>query len=495
MGPGSDRRGADAGRRAQPCRAAGHDRSSTMRTAAGCTRGRSSTPPTKRGWSRRRRSYNLVAGQIQRSAMAQLALTRCCWSRCRSPGWLIARRERRSQDEQRQLERRLAESQKMEAIGKLAGGVAHDFNNMLTAILGYASMIQEDAPPKSAIRDQALQIRTRRRERRGADAEAAGLQPQAGAAGRPGRFRARCSATCCRWCATRVGEDITVTTQMGEDLWPILADPVQVEQSIVNLAINARDAMPNGGTLQITARNAPRPQGRAASRRRREARRLRADHGDRHRHRHGRSDAHADVRAVLHDQGAGQGHRPRPVDGLRLRAPVRRLHRRDVDAGAGHVDRTAAAARASARAGHADTPPSRSDAGRRRTETVLSPKTKRACAQLAVESLERRGYRVLAAASGEEALKLAERLRRHDPPAAQRRGDARHEGPELADRLRALRPGIRVLLMSGYAADVVTPGDLKDATLLSKPFSPAALVKAVRASLDVPLSSTPASQG
>ena len=61
--------------------------------------------------------------------------------------------------------------------------------------------------------------------------------------------------------------------------------------------------------------------------------------------------------------------------------------------------------------------------------------------------------------------------------------------------MRALRPGIRVLLMSGYAADVVTPGDLKDAILLSKPFAPSALVNAVRASLDVPLSSTPASQG
>jgi DNA-binding response OmpR family regulator len=69
------------------------------------------------------------------------------------------------------------------------------------------------------------------------------------------------------------------------------------------------------------------------------------------------------------------------------------------------------------------------------------------------------------------------------------------KGPELADRMRAMRPGIRVLLMSGYAADVVTPNDLKEAKLLSKPFAPAALLSAVRAVLDVPLSSTPASQG
>ena len=69
------------------------------------------------------------------------------------------------------------------------------------------------------------------------------------------------------------------------------------------------------------------------------------------------------------------------------------------------------------------------------------------------------------------------------------------KGPDLAERLRALRPGLRVLLMSGYAADVVTPGDLRQARLLSKPFSPAALSAAVRAQLDQPLSSEPASQG
>ena len=68
------------------------------------------------------------------------------------------------------------------------------------------------------------------------------------------------------------------------------------------------------------------------------------------------------------------------------------------------------------------------------------------------------------------------------------------KGPELAARMRVMRPGIRVLLMSGYAADVVTAGDLKDAMLLSKPFAPSALVNAVRSTLDEPLSSTPASQ-
>ena len=164
------------------------------------------------------------------------------------PGCLIARRERQIQQEQRNLERRLAESQKMEAIGKLAGGVAHDFNNMLTAILGYASMIQEDAPPKSAIRDQARQIRR-------AAENAAALTQKLLAFSRkqvlqsdPVDFRSMLG-NLLPLVRNAVGEDITVSTQMGEDLWPILADPVQVEQSILNLAINARDAMPRGGTL------------------------------------------------------------------------------------------------------------------------------------------------------------------------------------------------------------------------------------------------------
>jgi two-component system, cell cycle sensor histidine kinase and response regulator CckA len=122
-------------------------------------------------------------------------------------------------------------------------------------------------------------------------------------------------------------------------------------------------------------------------------------------------------------------------------------------------------------------------------ETVLLAEDEDSVRLLAIESLERRGYRVLAAASGEEALKLESGY-----------GPTIHllvtdvvmpgmKGPELAERIRAKRPGVRVLLMSGYAADVVMPGDLREATLLSKPFSPGALLNAVRSLLDAPGSS------
>src|SRR5688572_9429357 len=205
-------------------------------------------------------SYDLVAAQMQRSALNQLALSVALLIAVPIAGFLVARRERLAQQEQRRLERQLGESQKMEAIGKLAGGVAHDFNNMLTAILGYASMIYEDAGPKSPIQEQALQIRK-------AAESAATLTQKLLAYSRKQVLQANqvdVASTLESLVALIrrvIGENITVTTHADDNLWPILADPVQVEQSLVNLAINARDAMPDGGALQITARNAPRPKG------------------------------------------------------------------------------------------------------------------------------------------------------------------------------------------------------------------------------------------
>jgi len=436
-------------------------------------------------------TYDLVAAQIRNSAMAQLALTAMLLVAVPLVGWLIARRERQIQEEQRELERRLAESQRMEAIGKLAGGIAHDFNNMLTAILGYASMIQEDAPPKSAIRDQAQQIRR-------AAENAAALTQKLLAFSRkqvlhsdPLDFRSTLG-NLLPLVRNAVGEDITVTTQIGEDLWPLLADPVQIEQSILNLAINARDAMPRGGTLQIAARNAPRPNGE---------RRPDADvkPGDY-------------VQVTVTDTGVGmdEATRTRMFDpffttktpgkgsGLGLSTVygfVRQC--------GGYISVLSTPGRGTsielllpraATPAAPPTPASQHDSGSRHAPaTVLVAEDEEGVRELAVETLARRGYRVLSAASGEEAVRLAGA---YDGAIHLLISDVvmpGMKGPELADRLRAMRPGMRVLLISGYAADVVTPADLIEAAFLTKPFAPAALLKAVKHILDVPLSSTPVS--
>jgi signal transduction histidine kinase/CheY-like chemotaxis protein len=430
--------------------------------------------------------YSLVAGQIRSSATAQLALTTMLLIALPLAGWLIARRERQVQMAHRGLERRLAESQKMEAIGKLAGGVAHDFNNMLTAILGYASMIQEDAPPKSAIRDQATQIR------RAAENAAALTQKLLAFSRRQllqsdrVDFRSMLG-NLLQLVRGAVGADITVSTQIGEDLWPILADPAQLEQSIVNLAINARDAMPKGGTLQISARNAPRPTGE---------RRPDADvkPGDY-------------VQITVTDTGIGMDEATRtqmfepffttkaPGKGTGLGLSTVYGFVRQGGGNIGVMSTPGLGTSIELLLPRAQTVAITPPTPAPRVETVLLAEDEPDVRQLAAESLERGGYRVLSAPSGEEALKLASS---YDGTIHLLLTDVVMpgiKGPELADRMRAMRPGIRVLLMSGYAADVVTPNDLKDAILLSKPFAAPTLIKAVRASLDVPLSSTPASQG
>ena len=126
---------------------------------------------------------------------------------------------------------------------------------------------------------------------------------------------------------------------------------------------------------------------------------------------------------------------------------------------------------------------------------MLVAEDEEAVRQLAVQSLERSGYQVIASASGEEALELASA---YDGTIHLLLTDVvmpGMKGPELAGRLRALRPGLKVLLMSGYAADVVTPGDLRTRRWCRSRSRPSALTQAVRNALDVPLSRRPLREG
>jgi signal transduction histidine kinase/ActR/RegA family two-component response regulator len=434
--------------------------------------------------------YDVVAAQIRRSAFSQLALTVALLVAVPIAGMLVARRERHAQEEQRRLERQLAESQKMEAIGKLAGGVAHDFNNMLTAILGYASMIHDDAPPASPAREQASQVRR-------AAESAASLTQKLLAFSRRQVLQANhldfatMQDSLLGLIRRVIGENITVTTQVDAELWPILADPVQVEQSILNLAINARDAMPGGGTLQITARNAPRPTGQRG--------------------------ADGDVRPgdyvqiTVTDTGIGMDDATR----ARMFEPFFTTKPQGQGTGlglatvygfirqcGGHINVSSKPGagttvemllpRATS-ASSAPAPVRTADSAHHGTETVLVVEDEPGVRQLAVQSLTRHGFRVLTATSAEEALQMAASF-----------DDTIHllltdvvmpgmKGPELGRRMRALRPGLRVLLMSGYAADVMTKDDLADAALVSKPFSQATLTRAVRHALDMALPSASAS--
>jgi two-component system cell cycle sensor histidine kinase/response regulator CckA len=354
-------------------------------------------------------------------------------------------------------------------------------------------MIYEDAGPKSPIQQQALQIRK-------AAESAATLTQKLLAFSRKQVLQANqvdvASMLDSLVALIRrvIGENITVTTHADDNLWPIFADPVQVEQSLVNLAINARDAMPGGGTLQITARNAPRPKGE----RRPDGEVRPGDY----------------VQITVTDTGIGmdEATRTRMFEPFFTTKPYGQGTGLGLSTVYGFVRQCGGSISVLSTPGKGTsielllpraaearlaTPQSRrqSEQPRRGTETVLVAEDEEAVRALAVQSLERNGYQVIASASGEEAITLAATF---DGTIHLLLTDVvmpGMKGPELAARLRALRPGLKVLLMSGYAADVVTAGDLRDATMVTKPFSPAALARAVRNALDVPLASMGASQG
>jgi len=221
--------------------------------------------------------------------------------------------------ERRQLEDQLRQAGKMEAVGQLAGGVAHDFNNILTAILGYADLLAEGLPAVDQRREDLEEIRK-------AAQRAAALTRQLLAFSRKQVLEPRSLDVNLlvdnmdKMLRPLLGENIQLRAVPAPQLHAVRADPNQIEQVILNLAVNARDAMPKGGKLTIETANVDLDEHYGRARPPRDARRQRHGNGDGCRH------PGSHLRAVLHDQGPRSGHRPRSGDGIRHREAERRQH-------------------------------------------------------------------------------------------------------------------------------------------------------------------------
>ena len=382
---------------------------------------------------------------------------------------------------QRQLETQLAQAQKMEAVGKLAGGVAHDFNNLLTVILSYSELLLEDLPPASGARDDIQQIR------KAADGASA-LTRQLLAFSRRQVLQPRivdlnASVSSLEKLLSRVlRENILLRSTLAADLGTVRVDPGQLEQVIMNLVVNARDAMPDGGQLTIETANVELDRAYLEAHPMAAAGRYVmlavTDTGI-------GMDADTQTRIfepffTTKEAGKGTGLGLATVQGIVQQSggfiwvyseprhgTCFKVYLPRIDAAVSAAVETAA-----------EEP--------RGNETVLVAEDVAAVRHVTRKMLERYGYRVLEAADGTTAEQLAASL---NEPIDLLLTDVVMpdvNGWDLAERLRAQRPALRVLFMSGYTDDaIVRHGILQDGiAYLQKPFTPVSLARKVRAVLD-----------
>jgi two-component system, cell cycle sensor histidine kinase and response regulator CckA len=384
--------------------------------------------------------------------------------------------------ERRLLEQQLRQSQKMEAVGQLAGGVAHDFNNLLTAILGYADLLATRPGMDRAALGEIEEIRK-------AGDRAAGLTRQLLAFSRrqvmePVVLRVNDLVENLEKMLRRlIGEDLDLVTRLDPSVSNVRADPGQLEQVVMNLAVNARDAMPRGGKLTIETSD--------------------VDLDEAYAQRHAPVKPGRFVMIAVNDTGEGMD----AATQARIFEPFFTTKEKEKGTGLGLstvygiVKQSGGYIWVYSELGKGTTfkvylprvediasarqprPVSESRVG---TETMLLVEDDPAVRKLSRRILERAGYKVLEAESGREALELARHANGGIPLVVTDLVMPDMSGTELAAELAALYPEIRVLFMSGYTDDAVVRHGLLAVgrAFIQKPFTPDALTRKVRETLD-----------
>jgi PAS domain S-box-containing protein len=405
------------------------------------------------------------------------------------------------------LEEQLVHAQKMEAVGRLAGGVAHDFNNMLTVISGYNRMILDELSPLDPLRANAEEIL------KAAD-RAAALTNQLLAFSRrqivrPCVFNVNAViANTEKMLRRLIGEDVQLVLNPAQDVGNIKADPGHIEQAVINLALNARDAMPAGGRIAIETANVRLDETYSRTHVGVEPGEFvmiavsDTGHGmDAETRRHifepffttketgkGTGLGLATVYGMVKQSGGDIWVYSEPGKGTTFKLYFPRVADPLADSAAGEADHfgnkfrplLAPVEQGSCTGGGVPSgPPPCQGLG---SETILVVEDETAVRELTVTMLQRMGYTVLTAASGAEAIEIS---RAHPGHIALLLTDVvmpRMSGTQLADALLAARPGMKVLYLSGYTENAVVHHGVLDpgVDFLPKPFSREALAGKIR---------------